>query len=120
MPKFEKGGVMGYDGKYLMNEKRQEYVQRGREIFAPQGKNVVIEGQKGDIIHKDFSDLLNTINISPIKLNKIEDKSMIDVILNGIEGSIEKGFNKAKINNYINQPNLNLDDEIWRANQSNW
>lgn len=61
-PKFAEGGVMGYDGKMMINDHssgRLEVVERDGKLLMTDKKNAIVDGKKGDIIHKDAEAYFN-------------------------------------------------------------
>lgn len=61
-PKFAEGGVMGYNGKMMINDHssgRLEVVERDGKLLMTDKKNAIVDGKKGDIIHKDAEAYFN-------------------------------------------------------------
>jgi len=120
IPKYAKGGTMDYDGLAMINDANsQEYVQRDDTILTTTKKNALVNLKQNDIIYKSYDDMRNNVDLINIinQGNSINNKE-IDVLFKGIENSIERGFSKAKTNNNINMPSFNLNDELWRLEQS--
>lgn len=120
IPQFKDGGIMEQTGLAMINDGgSQEYVERDGRILTTDTKNAIVGLQKGDTVHKDYDSMKkNTMLINSISNGAMLNPNDFDKLLKGVGSSIEKGFNKAKINNYINQPNIDLGEEIWRLKQS--
>ena len=61
-PKFAEGGVMDHDGKMMINDHssgRLELVERDGKLLMTDKKNAIVDGKKGDIIHKDAEAYFN-------------------------------------------------------------
>jgi len=119
IPAFAKGGIMGYDGKAQINDGgNQEFVERNGAILTTKQNNAIVDLKKGDIIHKDYQTLNRKSMILSSMANGGElTENDFNRMYAGIEGSIEKGFNKAKINNRVTV--LNKVD-TYRDKMQNW
>ena len=119
IPAFAKGGVMTYDGKAQINDGgNQEYIERNGGILTTMQTNAIVDLKKGDIIHKDYESLnKNSMIVSTLANGGQLTESDFERMYSGIEKSIEKGFNKARINNKVTV--LNKVD-TYRDKMQNW
>ena len=79
----------------------KEFVERNGQILTSDTMNALVPLKKGDTVHKDYDTLIRKSTI----LNGIyggKNVSDDSDLLVKIEESIVKGFNKAKINNRVN------------------
>jgi len=118
IPTFATGGVMGHDGKALINDGGQmEYVQRGGKIMTAKNENALVDLKRGDIIHKDFETMQRKTSIFNSIFGVENESTQNEIDFGQIELAIERGFKNAKINNNISVIN-ELDD--YREKQQNW
>ena len=119
IPAFAKGGVMTYDGKAQINDGgNQEFVERNGGLLTTTQTNAIVDLKKGDIIHKDYESLnKNSMIVSTLANGGQLTESDFERMYSGIEKSIEKGFNKARINNKVTV--LNKVD-TYRDKMQNW
>ena len=119
IPAFAKGGIMDYDGKAQINDGgNQEYIERNGSILTTMQKNAIVDLKRGDIIHKDYESLnKNSMIVSTLANGGQLTESDFERMYSGIEKSIEKGFNKARINNKVTV--LNKVD-TYRDKMQNW
>lgn len=119
IPAFAEGGEMTYDGKALINDGgNMEYVQRGNDILTAPNKNAVVDLKRGDIIHKDFDNFIDS-NKSFFLDNGIFGFGKKEMDEQLISNAIEKGFEKAKINNKVTVLNK-MEDSSYKEKMSNW
>lgn len=119
IPQFAEGGTMYQDGKMLINDGgAKEYVERDGKILSTNMSNAIVEGKKGDIIHKNFEDLQKkSILASMIGGGGSMKEQDFNQMFFGIEDSIENGFKKAKINNNVSVLN---ETNSYRDKMQNW
>jgi len=118
IPTFATGGVMGHDGKALINDGGQmEYVQRGGKIMTAKNENALVDLKRGDIIHKDFETMQRKTSIFNSIFGGGNESTQNEIDFVQIELAIERGFKNAKINNNISVIN-ELDD--YAEKQQNW
>ena len=110
---------MTYDGKAQINDGgNQEYIERNGGILTTMQTNAIVDLKKGDIIHKDYESLnKNSMIVSTLANGGQLTESDFERMYSGIEKSIEKGFNKARINNKVTV--LNKVD-TYRDKMQNW
>ena len=118
IPSFAEGGVMGHDGKALINDGgRQEYVERNGKILATDKTNAVVDLKRGDIIHKDFETLQRKSMLLSLMAG---GESISEKELNlafGIKDEIKQGFKKAQVNSKVTVVNKSDD---YRNKMSLW
>ena len=81
-PKFAEGGVMDRDGLMMINDHssgRLEVVERDGKLLMTDQKNALVEGKKGDIIHKDANEYFNGISDKDI-INNAREHSILATI----------------------------------------
>lgn len=118
IPQFAQGGVMGYDGKALINDGgRQEYVERNGQVLTTGKTNAVVDLQKGDVIHKDFEELQRkTMLLSLTSGGESVTEKQLNLAY-GIKEEIKDGFKKAKVNSNIT---VVSDKNNYRDKMSMW
>ena len=82
IPKFAEGGTMDKDGLMMINDHksgRLEVVERDGKFLMTNKKNAVVEGKKGDIIHKDAKEFLGGIPENKL-LENVEKYSILATI----------------------------------------
>ena len=82
IPKFAEGGVMDKDGLMMINDHssgRLEVVERDGKLLMTDQKNALVEGKKGDIIHKDAKEYFNGISDKDI-INNAREHSILATI----------------------------------------
>ena len=82
IPKFAEGGVMDRDGLMMINDHssgRLEVVERDGKLLMTDQKNALVEGKKGDIIHKDAKEYFNGISDKDI-INNAREHSILATI----------------------------------------
>lgn len=131
IPKFAEGGVMDHDGKMKINDHssgRLEIVERDGKFLMSTQKNAIVDGKKGDIIHKDaasfFADktddtiirdlktysIIASMQSNNFKAQQFESKKIIDN--NKISTDrIVKAIKSQKTRFNMNQ-NINLADDL--------
>lgn len=112
IPKYKDGGKIKKDETAMINDGPwKEYIERDGEIFTTNQKNAVVDLQKDDIVYKNYGDLVKKSNTyqSLSGGQKINEYDFKKYFL-GIQGSVEKGFKKAKINNKVNVINQTQQD----------
>ena len=128
VPKFAEGGTMGYDGKMMINDHksgRQEFIERNGSILTTSVKNAVVDGKKGDIIHKDYNSLMNaSIMTSLANDNKSLDASKLNRIFDenysNLESAITRGFKGVKNNIKISQQKVDIPHALYKKSQTEW
>tara|TARA_R110000772_G_scaffold188838_3_gene299931 strand:- start:6785 stop:9991 length:3207 start_codon:yes stop_codon:yes gene_type:complete len=81
---------------------KKEYVERNGSILSTDTKNAIVGLKKGDTVHKDYDSMKkNSMIYSLLLQGQTMPQSTFDSLSTTIENSINKGFNKAKINNNI-------------------
>lgn len=116
IPSFATGGVMGHDGLALINDGgNKEYIERNGSILSTDNSNAFVNLQKGDIIHKDYDDMMR----KSMLMNLYTGGAIIgdDVNYDGIENAIDKGFKRAKINNNVSVLNQ---QNSYKEQSSTW
>lgn len=139
IPQFAEGGTMGNDGLMMINDHksgRLEVVERGNQLLMTDKKNAVVEGKKGDIIHKDAREYFNNLSDNDILkdvkthsilatlqhqnylIHKLDNKKVIednkintDRIVNAIKKqktrfNVSNNFNFAEDLKYLNRGNF--------------
>lgn len=123
IPQFAEGGEMTHDGLMMINDHksgRLEIVERDGKLLMTNQKNAIVEGKRGDIIHKDaksyfdnLSDdeiinnaqlhsMIATIQSQNYQIHKLETKKVIDY--NKINTDrIVKAINSKKTKFNLNQ-----------------
>ncbi len=84
IPKFAEGGTMDKDGLMMINDHksgRLEVVERNGKFLMTNQKNALVEGKKGDIIHKDAKEFLSGISDKEL-LQNVEKYSILATIQN--------------------------------------
>lgn len=131
IPQFAEGGVMGHDGLMMINDHksgRLEVVERDGKLLMTDKKNAIVEGRRGDIIHKDaqeyFSNLsdeellkninqhtmLATLQHQNYLISKFENKKVIDASKLNADRII-KAINSKKTRFNLNQ-NINIAEDL--------
>lgn len=138
VPKFAEGGEMTHDGLMMINDHssgRLEVVERDGKLLMTNEKNAIVEGKKGDIIHKDAKEYFNNLSDGDILknterhaimatlqnqkylINKLDNKRVVDAqkvntdrIIKAIKGQ------KTKFN--VHQ-NISLVDDLKHLNRLN-
>lgn len=131
IPQFAEGGVMGHDGLMMINDHksgRLEVVERDGKLLMTDKKNAIVEGKRGDIIHKDakeyFSNLsdeellkninqhtmLATLQHQNYLISKFENKKVIDASKLNADRII-KAINSKKTRFNLNQ-NINIAEDL--------
>lgn len=94
VPKFAEGGVMDHDGYMMINDHhsgRLEVVERGNELLMTSKKNAIVEGKKGDVIHKDAKkyfdgvtdkDLISNLQYHTVMASIKSNERLVNVIEN--------------------------------------
>jgi tape measure domain-containing protein len=78
---------------------KKEYVERNGKILSTNTKNAIVSLKKNDTVHKDYESMQKNSNIYSIIANgEILKQNEFDKLANIMEGSIIKGFSKAKVN----------------------
>ena len=116
IPSFATGGVMGHDGLALINDGgNKEYIERNGSILSTDNANAFVNLQKGDIIHKDYDDMMK----KSMLMNLYTGGAIIenDANYDGIEKAIDKGFKRAKINNNVSVLNQ---QNSYKEQSSTW
>lgn len=118
IPSFATGGVMGHDGKALINDGGQmEYVERGGKILTAKNENALVDLKRGDVIHKDFETMQRKSLIFNSIFGNQNESTQNEIDFTQIELAIEKGFRNAKINNKISILN---EYDAYKESQQNW
>ena len=116
IPSFATGGIMGHDGLALINDGgNKEYIERNGSILSTDNPNAFVNLQKGDIIHKDYDDMMK----KSMLMNLYTGGAIIenDANYDGIEKAIDKGFKRAKINNNVSVLNQ---QNSYKEQSSTW
>lgn len=103
-PKFAEGGVMGYDGKMMINDHssgRLEVVERDGKLLMTDKKNAIVDGKKGDIIHKDAEAYFNNQSDEDL-IKKLENHSILASMQNNNFLSNKLESKKSADNNSYN------------------
>ncbi len=101
IPKFAEGGVMDHDGLMQINDHpsgRLEVVERDGKFMMTTKKDAIVQGKKGDIIHKDASKVFENKTDEQI-INNL-DTYVIAANLSSNMAAIYKAENKRTINHY--------------------
>lgn len=118
IPSFATGGVMGHDGKALINDGGQmEYVERGGKIMTAKNENALVDLKRGDVIHKDFETMQRKSLIFNSIFGNQNESTQNEIDFTQLELAIEKGFRNAKINNKISILN---EYDAYKESQQNW
>ena len=118
IPSFATGGVMGHDGKALINDGGQmEYVERGGKIMTAKNENALVDLKRGDVIHKDFETMQRKSLIFNSIFDNQNESTQNEIDFTQLELAIEKGFRNAKINNKISILN---EYDAYKESQQNW
>lgn len=126
MPKFAEGGIMGYDGKALINDGgRREFVERNGSVFSSPIKNAVVDLQKGDVIHKDMNALMNaSIMTSLVNDSNNLDPSKLKVIFDdnygNLENVIKRGFKGVSTNIKLTQQKVDIPQALYKNSHIKW
>ena len=107
---------MGHDGLALINDGgNKEYIERNGSILSTDNPNAFVNLQKGDIIHKDYDDMMK----KSMLMNLYTGGAIIenDANYDGIEKAIDKGFKRAKINNNVSVLNQ---QNSYKEQSSTW
>ena len=138
IPKFAEGGVMDKDGAMMINDHssgRLEVVERDGQLLMTNKKNAIVDGKKGDIIHKDAKEYFNNLSNDDILkdvnnhaimatlqnqnylINKLDNKKEVDSQKQNTDRLIKaiKG-QKTKFN--VHQ-NITLADDLRLLERSN-
>lgn len=86
IPKFAEGGTMDHDGLMMINDHssgRLEVVERDGKFLMTNKKNAIIEGKKGDKIHKDAGKFFESLSDEEITSN-INHHAMMSSIYSNI------------------------------------
>ena len=131
IPKFAEGGEMGHDGLMMINDHssgRLELVERDGKLLMTDKKNAIVDGKKGDIIHKDaaayFRDksdeelmknlenhsILASMQQNNFLANRLENKKAVDNN-NYNTDRIVKAIKSQKTKFNVNQ-NITLADDL--------
>lgn len=100
IPQFAEGGVMGHEGLMMINDHssgRLEVVERDGKLLMTDQKNAIVQGKKGDVIHKDAKEYFN--NLSDKEILKDIDKHSMIATLQHQNFMISKLENKKVIDN---------------------
>jgi len=117
VPKFKDGGRVRSDGPGMINDNIwQEYVERDGNIMTTKRRNAVVDLKEGDIVYKNYDDMVRKSGLinSYTGGTAISEKDFNRYFM-GIQGSIEKGFKKAKINNSIKVVNQQDNDNYAKS-----
>jgi hypothetical protein len=79
IPQFAEGGVMDHDGLMMINDHksgRLEVVERDGKLLMTDQKNAIVQGKKGDVIHKDAKEYFSKLSDDEI-LKDVDKHSMI-------------------------------------------
>lgn len=90
IPKFAEGGVMDHDGLMQINDHhsgRLEIVERNGKLLMSNQKNAIVQGKKGDVIHKDAKEFLNNVPEDDL-LKDINKYTMIATIQNQMNSAL--------------------------------
>lgn len=138
IPQFAEGGVMEKDGLMMINDHksgRLEVVERDGKFLMTDKKNAIVEGKRGDIIHKDaglhFSNLSDSEIIKDVNyhsmmatlqnqnflISRLENKKVIDNDKKNTEKLI-KAIKSQKTKFNLNQ-NINLAEDLNFLNRLN-
>ena len=118
IPTFAEGGIMGKDGKAMINDGgNMEYVERNGQILTASTENALVNLKSGDVIHKDYDTLIRKSMLMNGMFGGTLAGGGDDLLLLGIENSIEKGFKKAR--NTVNVSVLN-EHNGYREKMMNW
>jgi tape measure domain-containing protein len=122
IPQFAEGGRMKKTGVALINDGgKQEYVERNGQLHTTTSKNALVTLQAGDTVYKDYDDMVkNSMFVSSALGGNIISQREFNSLFYGIKDSIEKGFNKAKINNNIKLNGFDSSKESYRQSLSRW
>lgn len=126
IPQFAEGGVMDHDGLMMINDHksgRLEVVERDGKLLMTNEKNAIVQGKKGDIIHKDAKEYFNNLSDDDIikdvnrhsmlatlqhqnyMITKLENKKVIDndkINTDRIIKAIKSQKTKFNLNQNIN------------------
>ena len=138
IPQFAEGGTMDHDGLMMINDHssgRMEVVERDGKFLMTDKKNAIVEGKKGDVIHKDAKEYFNSLSDNDISENasrhamlatlqnqnylihKLDNKKVIDG--NKLNADrIIKAINSKKTKFNLKQ-NIDLGRDINFANRLN-
>lgn len=106
VPKFAEGGEMTHDGLMMINDHssgRLEVVERDGKLLMTDKKNALVEGKKGDIIHKDAKEYFSKLSNDEL-IKNLNNHTMI-ATLRQQNYLIDKLDNK----NVIQQEKINTD-----------
>ncbi|NQV77093.1 MAG: tape measure protein [Lutibacter sp.] len=125
MPKFAKGGIMGYDGQALINDGgKREFIERNGSIFSTDNKNAVVNLQKGDVIHKDLDALLNANIMHSIATDNKLDVSGLKNIMSenysNLEGALTRVLknNKSIVN--LRTQKIDIPQALYKQSKLKW
>ena len=79
IPKFAEGGEMDHDGAMMINDHssgRLEVVERDGKLLMTNKRNAIVEGKKGDIIHKDANEYFSKLSDDEIA-NNLQNHSIL-------------------------------------------
>lgn len=126
IPQFAEGGVMDHDGLMQINDHksgRLEIVERDGKLLMSNQKNAIVQGKKGDIIHKDAKEFLNNVPEEDLLKNinkytmiatiqsqmnsalRIENKKIVDsqkIMTDRIVKAIQRNKTSVVVNNNNN------------------
>lgn len=123
IPKFKMGVEnLRSDTKAIINDGgQQEFVEREGNILTTDVKNAMVDLKQGDTVYRNYehmmskSKLIDNVNNSiPNNIIKIDSKEQ------DIEGSIIRGFKKAKIENNITVKTRDAEQDAYRKSLSSW
>ncbi len=125
MPKFAKGGTMGYDGQALINDGgKREFIERNGSIFSTDNKNAVVNLQKGDIIHKDLDALLNANIMHSIATDNKLDVSGLKNIMSenysNLEGALTRVLKNNKSTVNLRTQKIDIPQALYKQSKLKW
>ncbi len=125
MPKFAKGGIMGYDGQALINDGgKKEFIERNGSIFSTDNKNAVVNLQKGDIIHKDLDALLNANIMHSIATDNKLDVSGLKNIMSenysNLEGALTRVLKNNKSTVNLRTQKIDIPQALYKQSKLKW
>ena len=106
IPKFAEGGTMKNDGLMQINDHssgRLEVVERNGQLLMTNEKNAIVEGKKGDVIHKDAKTVFDNISDEEL-IGNVEKYSMLATLQHQSYLA-----NRAENNRLINTEKINTD-----------
>lgn len=113
IPQYKYGTDSHIGGNAIVGDggKKEVMITPDGKISVTPDKPTLIKNMpKGTEVIPSIPDFYKRMNLNPLSLNFTKLDNLPDVL----EKSIEKGFKKAKINNYIKVPNLDIEHLIYK------